>query len=1123
MAEDIASAADAKAKAIGVRFGPPPSETQDQSVPPVDTRTEDVPGGAVALNLPAIRPSPWPETRKRGWADAILGWYGGQVDILQGGGRAAGAVIEDVTKGIASEGVGAVARGVAGAVENMAASADDFGTWLNEHVADLTIGDREDAIEGNPLRALSEIAADAKARPFGERETGTGRLIEGVTQFLTSRGMVSKMAPALGTNTSWLTRVIGDMVAGGIGFDPKAPRLSNVIDEAAPNPLTAFLKSKPDDSAAEGRLKSALETGGLAALADGAVKAFKVLRANAWASRAKDSGAPQTALTTVEHPSAMGRDWLALGDETAPIAPKLDEKFTKQAARWMKGDLPDSPIKINMARAADDAQVQDFIGKLSKFLPEKEVEKFTVTEAGARELGLTGEQLAAGIKANIFDARQITAGRMVVRSAAEQAMAFAEYARMTGRPEDMAKGLRALGEVMRLQQIVTKQQSEIGRALSAQRIVAKSEPDAVKAFMKLIDQHGGQEATLDLMEKIATLGDPGKVGQLAAEIAKGTFRDKFSFGYMNILVSNPKSHVANIVGNTSAGVINIWERWLAGQIRSVIGGEGTNADEAFAYLYGTKQGFTDGMQAAGRALRTGERSFGATKDIPVEPSTIGRIASPNIEQRAASYLSRMLPSRWLGAEDEIFKWLNYRGELNALAVRKAAGEGLSGPALYERTAELAYYPTAAMHEEAVAAALKSTFNAPLSPRMQSLARFINQVNIEIRPGVELPVGRLFVPFISTPTNIAKWTVERLPILNLISREVRADLAAGGARADMRMAQMATGAMLTSLSADLALSGVLTGGGPRDPKQFENLRMTGWRPDSIRIGDTYYSVARLDTPMQLMSIVPSAMDIMMWAKEEDAQDLGSALGLALTRAVSSKTYMKGISSLLDAVAYPERYGEKFVQRFLGSFVPGIGAQVESLDDPTVREVRTVMDGIRQRTPGLSDSLPPRVDRWGEDVKVDGAWLPFVNEKWAAAISPISVSRAKDSPIDHEILRLRIPISKIGESTHIAGTVIDLTPEEQYRLAKLRGKEVQIGGKTLYETLDDMVQGNGREGQQYARLPDEMKGPLIQDVVNRFGEVAKVRLMEEFPEIRDIVEGAHQELKKRAERARMPVLQ
>src|SRR5947209_14307675 len=97
----------------------------------------------------------------------------------------------------------------------------------------------------------------------------------------------------------------------------------------------------------------------------------------------------------------------------------------------------------------------------------------------------------------------------------------------------------------------------------------------------------------------------------------------------------------------------------------------------------------------------------------------------------------------------------------------------------------------------------------------------------------------------TPLTLAHFTLERSPGLNLLSSTWRADYAAGGALRAAAMGKVTGGALLMGSAIYFSQAGLITGGGPADPKLRQHkIELEGWRPYSIRVGDVYYGYDRL---------------------------------------------------------------------------------------------------------------------------------------------------------------------------------------------------------------------------------------------------------------------------------------
>ncbi|WP_392563856.1 hypothetical protein RHO13_11585 [Orbus wheelerorum] len=150
-----------------------------------------------------------------------------------------------------------------------------------------------------------------------EPETVSGALLHGVSQFLvgflpTSRALkFIKPLKKMGT----LAR---GMIAGGVAdfavFAPHEERLSNLIQsfDELKNPVTEYLKANPDDSAAEGRLKNALEGLLLGALTEPfahSLRALKYARVKRMVTDVKTQVHYKLEVVTIESKSGSKGNW----------------------------------------------------------------------------------------------------------------------------------------------------------------------------------------------------------------------------------------------------------------------------------------------------------------------------------------------------------------------------------------------------------------------------------------------------------------------------------------------------------------------------------------------------------------------------------------------------------------------------------------------------------------------------------------------------------------------------------------------------------------------------------------------------------------------------------------------
>ena len=148
--------------------------------------------------------------------------------------------------------------------------------------------------------------------------------------------------------------------------------------------------------------------------------------------------------------------------------------------------------------------------------------------------------------------------------------------------------------------------------------------------------------------------------------------------------------------------------------------------------------------------------------------------------------------------------------------------------------------------------------------------------------------------------------------------------------------------------------------------------TGWRPYSIKIGDTYYSYQRLDPIATILGIaadfVETGVKETKSFDESGLEHASSALVLALTRNFTNKSYLAGIQMWADALGDPDRYVEKLGRNYVSSFVPNVLSQMSDYDTQAVKETRSIMDVVKRKL-GLRGSLDTKRNILGEEYKME----------------------------------------------------------------------------------------------------------------------------------------------------------
>jgi hypothetical protein len=361
-----------------------------------------------------------------------------------------------------------------------------------------------------------------------------------------------------------------------------------------------------------------------------------------------------------------------------------------------------------------------------------------------------------------------------------------------------------------------------------------------------------------------------------------------------------------------------------------------------------------------------------------------------------------------------------------------------------------------------------------------------------------------VPFVRTPSNIFKFTLQRTPLAPLMT-SVREDIKAGGARRDLALARLSMGSMVMATAGGLAAGGYITGGGPQKKELRDNLFREGWQPYSMKIGDTYYQIGQLEPIGTLLGLAADFVEISGQVQGEQADEIATMMAAAAGKVFVNKTYLRGLSDTIEAITDPTRHGRSYVQKFAGSLVPftALTGTVERAIDPTVRESRagreawlpalqTMLNEMKSKIPGYSKDLPPRRNLWGEPIVLQGALGPDM-------ISPIYASTRKQSPVDIEMINNNVAVKMPPRQV----MSVDLTSQEYDRFVLLAGNELKDPNTGLgcKDALASLV-----KNPEYKRASDGEGGGkayMIMHVIQAYRKAATNKLIEEFPELKQLI--------------------
>lgn len=737
--------------------------------------------------------------------------------------------------------------------------------------------------------------------------------------------------------------------------------------------------------------------------------------------------------------------------ESAKIEPDIQaaQTKTKAFAGNINLDKIDTETAVKQTLKDIAEQYQGFTGARRDVVSHEE------TKLLAKELGLTEEKLMARRQGQALNAHEAYAARTMLVNSAEKLTGLAEKVK-GGSAEDIVEFQKHLTRHVSIQEQVSGMTAEAGRALNQFKIEAKSSKAKLDAINTIIESHGGRAQIEKVAEALADPANINKINELSQKLFRPKPSDIAVEVWINALLSGPQTHAVNVTSNALTALWTLPENLLAAGIGKITrGNDKVFFRDVIARGYGFVEGAKEGVIRMAETLRTGE---------PFDPLSKIEAAKYNVIPGKLGTVVR-LPGRFLTSEDEFFKQIGYRMEINSLAYRTAINEGLKGRDLATRVEELKVSPTEEMNTKALATSRYQTFTKPLGAMGQSVQAF----------AASHPVVKVVIPFIRTPANIVKFAGERTP-LSLFSKNVRDTLRKGGAERDQQLAKIAFGSMVSATVAAMVQEGTITGGGPSDKDQKAMLYETGWQPYSIKINDQYYAYNRIEPVGIIVGITADAAEISDKIKPEELDKLTAMVFASISKNLTSKTWLRGMSDLIQAINDPDRYGERYLQNLAATLIPTGIAQIAKTIDPVVHETTTVLDKLKSRIPYVSESLLPKRNIWGEKITLEGGMGPDI-------ISPIYTSKIKNDKVSSELVRLEIAPGMPGKKI----SRIQLTPDQYDEYAK-------NAGELIKKYLDELMALDTWE-----QFPDVIKTEMIMDGFNEFRGLARNQMLLKHPDL------------------------
>lgn len=346
--------------------------------------------------------------------------------------------------------------------------------------------------------------------------------------------------------------------------------------------------------------------------------------------------------------------------------------------------------------------------------------------------------------------------------------------------------------------------------------------------------------------------EPHQKTRFAKEVYGRKLSDAWVEVWVNSRLAAPTTHMINTVANGGYNALRFLEYGLASGINKATGNSpyGVQWEQMNAMIKSLGGAFLDGASSAYTSF---SRDIPVTKmDLPPR-KVIGAEMLP--DKYKNSFMAPILkyygtvtrlPGRLLIAEDEFFKGAIFRIEKDRMAVKRKNEYLALNPD--DKEGALRTYnktlidPDTNTLKEIRESMLVGTFQQDLPEGFFTW----------IQKGTNHPVGRMFVPFYKTLTNIFFATSERTPGINLLMPSIRRDLGimtegkifkknVNPEKRQLALAKISTGLMGSLIFENLAFGAsdgtgdyIITGAAPKDRAEKNVFMNRGYQPYSIGV-------------------------------------------------------------------------------------------------------------------------------------------------------------------------------------------------------------------------------------------------------------------------------------------------
>ena len=639
--------------------------------------------------------------------------------------------------------------------------------------------------------------------------------------------------------------------------------------------------------------------------------------------------------------------------------------------------------------------------------------------------------------------------------------------------------------------------TDLGRALNYIKTLNRDTPEGfLLALERMIRRDGGEElsaadrADILLVQKWAQQGgrldetdaaqasaslqkwldkaapyiergeaDPGllaaaKAVNIASSKQKSTFRQKFRTLQRISMLSNPKTHVRNVLGNAvmlAGEAISSPISMAADALLAKKTGQSTYSKDMLGALKAFGQGAKQGMQQAAMDYRLGIDTLGNRYQEGLRGN------APAFDAEGAKTAFGRAAAGFFNQIDDAIGFVLSAGDAWALvgSYESAKQQMMRANGLSEPTAEII--------DAAWAVAYRRTFRD---------SNAATRAMESVRNGLKLP-GDIVAPYVRTPTNVVKVGLEYSP-LGVVEAVGKAFFGKSSLKALLEQGEstlslqreiaelfgrgmVGTGLMMLGIL--LGREGLISGDREENQKESFYQSAIGMLENSLLLGDAYYDMNFLQTafvPLIAGAAAGNSLEDgeMDWAALLDAAARigNTALSMPVLEGVaellsgnySKESLITGLIGLAADAMTNVLPARSLLRQTAAALDPYARSTAAPELEGAERLLAEMRNEIMYSIPGLRERLPMRYDTLGNPMMNDASETT-AGRIFNAYLNPFNSSRLQETDVtrgidelyaatqDRSVLPRSAPYDVAAD-----GMRYDLSGEERQEFQRIQGQ-------------------------------------------------------------------------------------